>query len=100
MNQRIEDRNPRLGARKRNSREEARRGDKERKRIKDWESWMKRSERKILETPAKHAKKSRECKGKGIKLGRGNEETNMYLLHKALIGHGRVMGGLDFSGGL
>ncbi len=61
---------------------------------------MKKLERKILETLAMHAKKLRECKEKWIKPGRGNEKTSRSLLLKGLIGHGRVIGGLDFWGSL
>jgi hypothetical protein len=61
---------------------------------------MKRMERKILETLAMHARKLRECTGKWIKPGRGNEKTSRSLLHEALIGRGRVIGVPDFSGGL
>jgi len=39
-----------------------------------------------------HAKKLRECTGKGIKPGRGNEKTSRSLLQKALIGRGRIIG--------
>jgi hypothetical protein len=59
---------------------------------------MKSHGRKISKPLAMHAKKLRGCRGKGIKPGRGNEETSMFLLQKALPDHGRVIGGLDFSG--
>jgi hypothetical protein len=88
----MEDQNPRLGARKSNSREEGRRGARESKGIEGRGRWMKRLGRKILETPAMHAKKLRECRGKGIKPGRGNEKTIRSLLHKAVTGRGRVIG--------
>jgi hypothetical protein len=61
---------------------------------------MRRLERKILEALAMHAKKLRECTGKRIKPGRGNEKTIRSLLYKAVIGLGRVIGAPDFSGGL
>jgi hypothetical protein len=95
----MEDQNPRLGARKSNSREEGRRGDREGKEIEGRGRWMKRLRRKILETLAMHAKKLRECTGKETKPGRGNEKTSRSLLHKAFPGRGRVIGVTDFSGG-
>jgi hypothetical protein len=59
---------------------------------------MKSLGRENSKTLAMHGKKWRVCRGKGIKPGRGNEKTSMFLLQKALSGLARVIGGLDFSG--
>jgi hypothetical protein len=55
-------------------------------------------ERKILEALAMHAKKLRECRGKGIKPGRGNEKTSRSLLQKASLAVVESFGSRVFRG--
>jgi hypothetical protein len=80
MTQGIEDQNPRPGAGSSNSHQEGRRNDKEGKGIEHWKRWMNNLGRKNSKTLARHEKRLKGCRGKGIRSGIGNKRTSKSLL--------------------